>query len=255
MYDEGTKRSKYPGFGVRVSHVGRKTFVMVYRRDGKQKRLTIGTFPATTLRKARDRRVSPTLAELAGQFRVRYVETDAIRPATAEDYARRLRVLVSYFGEMKVSDITLDDVEDYRDAGASTPVGTNRTIEVLSRVYSWARDNRDLRTYVKLNPCAGLKALPEHPATTSPSMRPSWMLHSSHVGHHLAALSRSLIVALGLMLSMSDRTDSSKSHVFMCANACCVSGDSIVSVLVQAGAMPSKDHCTRHAGQPFCGAS
>ena len=43
VMDEGTKHEKYTGLGVRVSWTGRKTFFMLYRREGKLKRYTIGT--------------------------------------------------------------------------------------------------------------------------------------------------------------------------------------------------------------------
>ena len=182
VFDEGTKRAKYPGLAIRVSHTGRKIFVVLYHRNGRLRRYTIGEFPIRTLRDAREkaleivrdkdidpaernrqRRAAPRFSELAEAFRQRYIETDAIRPATAEDYVRRLRHLVSHFGDMKVTDIAIEDVEDFRDERAETPVGTNRTIEVLSRVFSWAREDRELRPFVPSNPCSGLKALRERP--------------------------------------------------------------------------------------------
>ena len=41
------------GFGVRVSPGGRKTWFVIARVDGRQKRLTIGTYPAISLAEAR----------------------------------------------------------------------------------------------------------------------------------------------------------------------------------------------------------
>jgi integrase len=182
VFDDGTKNQKYPGLAIRVTHRGTKTFIMLYRRNGKLKRFTIGKFPIVSLRAARTkaleilrdpdadpavtkrkRRAAPTFAELADEFRTRYVRTDAIRPSTAENYEIRLKYLVEHFGEMKVTDIEPDDVEDYRDDRAATPTGANRNVEVLSRCFSWAREDRELRALVPSNPCAGLKALPEKP--------------------------------------------------------------------------------------------
>ena len=47
--------SLLPAFGLRVSDHGRKSWVVMYRRksDGRQKRLTLGTYPAVELSKAR----------------------------------------------------------------------------------------------------------------------------------------------------------------------------------------------------------
>lgn len=42
------------GFGVRVSAQGRKTWVLRYRVNGRQRRLTIGTFQSLGLAKARE---------------------------------------------------------------------------------------------------------------------------------------------------------------------------------------------------------
>jgi hypothetical protein len=40
-------------FGVRVSPGGRKTWFVIVRADGRQKRVTIGTYPAVSLAEAR----------------------------------------------------------------------------------------------------------------------------------------------------------------------------------------------------------
>jgi hypothetical protein len=181
VLDAGTKHQLYPGFGIRVS-TRRKVFFLAYRRNGRRRRYTIGTFPQVSLADARGRalavrqdtdydparekavrRAAPTFRELADQFRARYVDTDKIRPSTAEGYRRHLRTLTSHFGEEKLSDVTAELIEDFRDERASTPVGTNRALEVLSRLFSWGRENRELRAFLPANPCAGMKALDEEP--------------------------------------------------------------------------------------------
>jgi hypothetical protein len=40
-------------FGLRVSPTGRKTWFVIVRQDGRQKRVTIGTYPAISLAEAR----------------------------------------------------------------------------------------------------------------------------------------------------------------------------------------------------------
>ena len=45
----------FPGFGVRVTPNERKSFVLMYRTNGRKRRLTIGTYPALTLANAREK--------------------------------------------------------------------------------------------------------------------------------------------------------------------------------------------------------
>ncbi len=47
--------SRLPGFGIRVNAGGRKTWTLMYRHGNRKRRLTIGTYPAMTLARARDK--------------------------------------------------------------------------------------------------------------------------------------------------------------------------------------------------------
>ena len=47
--------SSTPGFGVRVSPAGRKTFVYLYRFDSRARRMTLGVYPRMSLATARTR--------------------------------------------------------------------------------------------------------------------------------------------------------------------------------------------------------
>ncbi|MEI9987155.1 MAG: Arm DNA-binding domain-containing protein [Aliidongia sp.] len=42
-----------PGFGLRITKAGARTWVLMYRAGGVKRRLTIGTFPKTSLKDAR----------------------------------------------------------------------------------------------------------------------------------------------------------------------------------------------------------
>ncbi|MCZ6608217.1 MAG: Arm DNA-binding domain-containing protein [Alphaproteobacteria bacterium] len=43
-----------PGFGFRLIDKGRKSWVLIYRTRGRQRRFTIGRYPALTLAEARE---------------------------------------------------------------------------------------------------------------------------------------------------------------------------------------------------------
>ena len=56
---EGQKQTDFwdmalPGFGVRCSYGGRKSFQVLARVNGKLKRITIGSYPSVSLAHARD---------------------------------------------------------------------------------------------------------------------------------------------------------------------------------------------------------
>jgi hypothetical protein len=54
--------ARIPGFGMRVSSAGTKTFVLVYRHRGRPRRLTLGRYPILSLADARTKATQALLA-------------------------------------------------------------------------------------------------------------------------------------------------------------------------------------------------
>ena len=50
--------SKVPGFGMRVTPTGARSFVLMYRVNGHQHRMTLGQYPILTLAKAREKAIT-----------------------------------------------------------------------------------------------------------------------------------------------------------------------------------------------------
>jgi len=174
--------SEVPGFGLRVSSGGARSFVFQYRtRSGEQGKITIGRFPAMTVEEARkiarqhrvavdmggnpsqDRRSlreEMSMRQLAAFYCDDYAKSANLRPRTAKD-ARRLleRFCVPSIGSRKVRDITPNDIraihsKAMREAGASQ---ANRLRATLSKMFSIAID-QGMRSD---NPCKTVKQYPQ----------------------------------------------------------------------------------------------
>ncbi len=172
-YDSETK-----GFGVRVTTAGAKAFILNYRASGRERRITIGSFPDWGVAAARDKakelkrrvdngedpmgdrheeRTAPTIADLAARFEAEHLTKR--RAATAKDYGSILRGhILPSLGKVKVADLRHADVEKlHRKIAATAPYRANRAVSVLSKMLSLAvkwemRDD---------NPVPGVERAPE----------------------------------------------------------------------------------------------
>jgi integrase len=167
-----------PGFGLRVTAKGARSWVLNYTSKGRERRYTIGSFPSWKERQARARaeelrrivdmggdpmgdrhaeRVSPTIGDLVARF-----EQEALpklRPATRKEYAGilALHVLPS-LGKKRVADVRHADVEQlHRKIAAKSPIRANRTMSVLSRMFGLAM-KWEMRAD---NPARGIERSPE----------------------------------------------------------------------------------------------
>lgn len=168
-----------PGFGVRVSPSGDKTFFVMYRHLGVRRRLSLGKYPEMSLAEAR-REAKVKLGELAsgrdpagGSKRGPEVYTVA---DLAKDYLEQHakpykrswfhddfvlnRELLPACGRKRAKDVKKADVREVLERIAQRGHGTaaNRARAIIRKMFSWALE-RDL---VEFNPCAGIgKLAPE----------------------------------------------------------------------------------------------
>jgi integrase len=156
-----------PGFGVRVTHDGHRTFTFLYRWRGKKCRINIGTHPPLSLKDARD------AAKLAWAEVQRGRDPRALQASGAPDVApagfifaglcqqylaapgggRRLRAASTFphyarlisaeitpvFGSRDPGEISRGDVRKWAEQLAERkPVVANRAFSIMRRVYTWA---------------------------------------------------------------------------------------------------------------------
>src|SRR5205085_653599 len=148
-----------PGFGLRVSYNGRKSWIVLYRCNGVKGRLTLGRFEVLPLAEAREKarealraagngddpaaqkhrnREAPTFKELAD----RYIEEYAKPRKRTWQKDRRLldNNLIPALGRQKAHAITRADLrsELNKIRNRPAPVEANRTFEVVRRLFNWA---------------------------------------------------------------------------------------------------------------------
>ena len=147
------------GFGVRVHPTGRKVYIVKYRHKGKAVKTTIGPHgpiaPAdararaaeiiTAARTGKDPAAggrygakAPTMREVVKRFMTEYVPTHC-KPGTQEVYRSALEIhVVPKLGNRRVADIERGDMVALHHELRATPYQANRTVQVLSRIFTLA---------------------------------------------------------------------------------------------------------------------
>ena len=151
-----------PGFGLRVAPTGRKSFVYLYRFEGKPRRLTLGVYPRISLADAREivaksvkrleqgidpgaekinarkaLRDAESFEELAYQWVERWAKPNRKFWRAAQ---RELEIdAIPAWGRKKAYDIKQKDVialvEQIMDRGS--PIQANRTLGLLKQVFKF----------------------------------------------------------------------------------------------------------------------
>lgn len=184
-----------PGFGVRVSKTGHKTFVVRYTRDGRKRRITIGPYPAFSLADARDKarellhavqRGEDPQAEPVeqqplvtfGELAADYIENHAKRKKRSwREDQRILRVdLLPHWEARCAAEIDRRDVNDILDLilQRGSPIMANRTKALVSKIYNFGIG----RGLVEHNPSLGVpqpaKARQRDRVLTEDEIRAVW---------------------------------------------------------------------------------
>ncbi|GJD58842.1 tyrosine-type recombinase/integrase [Methylobacterium dankookense] len=173
-----------PGLYFVVQPSGAKSWAVRYRHAGKTRKMTLGTYPALDLARAReqgraalhlvslgrdpaqereaakavpapepDRDLVSTVVE---SFIERHVRKKN-RPRTAEETTRLLRSKVlPAWGTKRIHEIGRRDIIELLDqiVDAGTPIAANRTLSAVSKLFNWCMD----RGILDANPCVRVRA-------------------------------------------------------------------------------------------------
>ena len=147
------------GWGLRVTSQGAKAWVVNYRVSGRERRITIGSYPdwsvsaakerAKEIKRAVDRgedpmaerhreRAAPTVADLGKRYLAEHASRKRVRSA-ANDLSMLNAIVLPRLGQLKVEDVRRADLAAlHREVSAKTPIQANRALALLSKMLSLA---------------------------------------------------------------------------------------------------------------------
>jgi integrase len=168
-----------PGFGVRVSPAGRKSFFWLYRFEGLARRMTFGTYPRLSLTKARARqaeaheilevdekdpgaelvktkranREAPTVNDLAADYMEKHAKRKK-RSWRQDEYYLDRDVLPA-IGRKKAADVVRKDIINILDeiVQRGSPIAANRALSVIRKMFRFGV-SQDI---IPHNPCEAIE--------------------------------------------------------------------------------------------------
>ncbi len=168
------------GFGLRIHPSGRKIYLVQFRTGGRVRRIKIGLHGALTPDNARTeaighlskvrfggdpaderdkRKASPTVKEFGQRFLEQHVAPHC-KASTYNEYKRSFELFITpKFGSHRIIDIKRADIVEMHQSMKNIPYQANRTLGVLSVMFSIASSWEVLTE--GMNPCWKVKRYKE----------------------------------------------------------------------------------------------
>lgn len=167
------------GFGIRVFPSGIKSWVYMYRFDGKAKRITFGNYPnmsvaqahaafgkaladlekeidpgATMVNLNKENRLAPTVEALALEYIEKWAKPR--KRSWEEDERMLTKDVIPHLGKQKAKNVSRRDIVMLLDKvlERGSPIAANRTLAVVRRMLNFAVE----RDIIPNTPCYGFKA-------------------------------------------------------------------------------------------------
>lgn len=242
--------TKIKGFGIRVQASGQRSFVLNYVVEGRERRMTIGAYPAWSVAAAREqaaklrRQTDAGEDPLAAKEKARAAHSlndfwpryrDAVsakkRPATHKgEISVWDRLILPTLGQRKLDDITPSDIDHlHAEISATAPIQANRVLATLRHAFNvakrWGLASNNPVTGTRLNPEQGreryltpdelwalVSALEKRP-TNAPSLALRFMIATGcRKGEALAATWGQFERASGVWTKPSSHTKQKRVH-------------------------------------------
>lgn len=169
-----------PGLGLRITHTGKKSFVLSYRAGSRKRQMTLGAYGVLTLQQARAKalralasimeggdplaeRRQAARAETMSELAERYLREHAAvkkKPKSVEGDRQMLRDhILPRLGGLKVADVSRRDVTALHHGLRDKPYTANRVLALLSKMLNLA-EKWELRAD-GTNPCRHVERFKE----------------------------------------------------------------------------------------------
>lgn len=168
-----------PGFGLRVTAAGRRSWVLMYRVAHRQRRWTFGTYPALSLAAAREKakdglqqvakgqdpagqkasaREAPTVKDLAADYIERWAKRN--KKTWRKDREILDRELIPRFGARKAASLQRGEARPvFEEIAERAPVAANRFLQIAKRTWNWALEAE--YPTIQANPWYGIRQVKE----------------------------------------------------------------------------------------------